>query len=353
MEAEKEIKSFLNEWKPRIDREMEKCFPRKADKKWTEKVFGKPLFEFDEESINKSLNEPIWEFLDRGGKRWRPVLMLLVNEAFGGNPEKILEFACLPEMVHNGTIMVDDVEDDSDLRRGTPCTHKIYGTDIAINAGNMLYFAPLLPLTESGLSEKKKNRAFEIYVQALLELSVGQGLDIYWHKGKKEPSEKEYLQMVAFKTGTLARFSAKLGAVLADAEKKEAEAAGKFASMIGVGFQIQDDILNIKPTGEWGKEFGDDINEGKRTLMVIHSFANAEKKDAERLKEILGMHTKDEKLIKEAVSLIEKTASIDYAREKAKELVKGAWKEIEPLLKESKAKKKLRAFADYLVERDC
>ncbi|NIV44480.1 MAG: polyprenyl synthetase family protein, partial [Gammaproteobacteria bacterium] len=97
----------------------------------------------------QAIAQPMWDFLERGGKRWRPALFLLVIEALGEDSEKFLDFAIIPEVIHNGTIMVDDVEDDSTFRRGKPCTHRIFGIDIAVNTGNAMYFLPLLTLIKN------------------------------------------------------------------------------------------------------------------------------------------------------------------------------------------------------------
>jgi len=241
------------------------------------------------------------------------------------------------------------------LRRGKPCLHLIFNVDLAINAGNALCFLPLLALRDrrDSIPEKTLIRAYELYSQEMVNLHFGQGFDIWWHSGKKEPSTDEYLQMCAYKTGTLARLSSKLSALVSGANDEQIEAIGRFAESVGVGFQIQDDILNLE--GEKfaeSKGVGEDIHEGKRTLMVIHCLKNAPAASARRLTEILGMHTNDESLIREAIGIIRSTGSMDFAREKAREMVQAAWREMEPLLPDSLAKRKLKAFARFLVERD-
>ena len=251
--------------------------------------------------------------------------------------------------------MVDDIEDNSDNRRGKPCIHKIYGNDVAINAGNAMYFLPLLVLMRNRkkFSEKTLLDAYEICSQEMINISYGQGLDIAWHNApESKVSEKQYLQMCAFKTGTLARMAAKFGALFAGAKEKEIEIAGEFAEAIGIAFQIQDDILNLAGNEkEYGKEIGGDISEGKRTLILIHALENASEIKRKRLVEILKKHTKKQVEIREAIKIIEETGSIDYARTYARKMVENAWKKFEGVLKDSEAKKKLKLFADYLIER--
>ena len=356
---EGKIVEFLKSEKSEIDRIIEKYLPRKVTPQWLELVFGKPRYAYSLESTQYSLIDPLWDFLDRGGKRWRPILFLLIYEALGGEKNSIIkELVIIPELIHNGSIIVDDIEDKGELRRGKPCLHKIFGEDIAINAGNFLYFFPMIFLEKNKhkLSERQINKFYEIYIQEMINIHFGQGTDIYWHKGKaKEINEDEYLQMCAYKTGCLARMSAKIAAVCANASDEVIERVGKVAEAIGVAFQIQDDILDISLKGKdreaFGKSFGNDIKEGKRTLMVIYTLQKASREERERLIEILDKNENTEEEIIEAIEILEKHNSLDYARKKARKIVEDAWKEAEPLLKENEAKNLLREFVYYLIER--
>ncbi len=285
-------------------------------------------------------------------------MFLLVIEALGEDSKSFLDFAIIPEVIHNGTIMVDDVEDDSTFRRGKPCTHRIFGIDIAINTGNAMYFLPLLTLikNKNKLPPETFNKIYEIYTKEMINLSLGQAMDIAWHRGLANAdliTEAQYLQMCAYKTGTLARMAAKMAAVVANADENVVEKIGSFAEAVGVAFQIQDDILDLtsEEFAEKKGGRGQDITEGKRTLMVIRTMEKAEPSDGERLKEILEMHTSSQKLREEAIGIMQKYGSIDYAKQFARNLVQQSWKEVDRLLPPSDAKEKLRAFAEYLVER--
>ncbi|MFH1247122.1 MAG: polyprenyl synthetase family protein [Candidatus Micrarchaeota archaeon] len=350
-----DIKKLLESRKAEIDEKIAEFVPKQLNKQTLEKTCGKPHYAYDIETASKAVNEPIWDLLGRGGKRWRPVLFLLAHEAFGGKPENVMDFVVIPEVVHNGTLIVDDCEDSSELRRGKPCIHKIYGVDVAINAGNAMYYLPLLALMKNKNKFPKEIiiKAYEIYSQEMINLSYGQGMDIWWHRGNKhDVSEDEYLQMCAYKTGTLARMAAKLGALFAGANNAQLEAIGKFAEGLGIGFQIQDDILNL--VGEEfskGKGVGEDIHEGKRTLIAIHALKNASKKDADRLRAILLSHPSDEKTILEAIEIMKKCGSFEYAKQRGDEIVSTAWDELNPLLKPSQAKDALKALAEYGLQR--
>jgi geranylgeranyl pyrophosphate synthase len=358
MDVNFKIEKFLEEKAKVIDKVIEKYIPKKFDKYSLIFELNPPSYECSLDALNKAVAEPLWEFLERGGKRWRPALFLLVCEALGGSPDEFLDFAIIPEIIHNGTLMIDDVEDQSDFRRGKPCTHRLFGTDIAINLGNAMYYMPLLTLIKNRdrLSAEKRSRIYEIYVQEMINLSLGQATDIAWHRGlvkADEITENQYFQMCLYKTGTLARMAAKMAAVLAGASDEIVEEMGNFAGTVGVAFQIQDDILDLVG-GEFAEKkggIGKDITEGKRTLMLIHALKNAKPIDKKRLMEIINMHTTDQKLKNEAINIMKKYGSIDYAKEYARNMVKETWAKIEKLLSPSEAKEKLRAFANYLVER--
>lgn len=354
-----DIEKFLEEKAALIDQAIEKYIPRKFSEKTILFRLNPPQYTHNLDALNKAIAEPIWEFLDRGGKRWRPTLFLLICEALGKNPQDYVDFAIIPEVIHNGTLMIDDIEDSSEFRRGKPCTYRIYGLDIAINAGNAMYYLPLLPLIEkkSQIGPEKLGKIYEIYVQEMISISLGQAADITWHRGLADADkidEKDYLQMCAYKTGTLARMAAKIASVLADANDEVVEKLGRFAESIGVAFQMQDDILDLT-----SKEFekkkggrGQDITEGKRSLIVIYTLKKANVKDKKRLIEILNMHTSDQKLRDEAITIMKKYNSITFVKQFARNIVQKSWREAEKSLPASKGKEKLKAFAEFLIERN-
>jgi geranylgeranyl pyrophosphate synthase len=148
--------------------------------------------------------------------------------------------------------------------------------------------------------------------------------------------------------------AAKIAAVLAGATEELVEKVGRFAESIGVAFQIQDDVLDL--TGKEGFAenkggVGLDITEGKRSLIVINTLKTARAKDAKRLVEILRMHSSSQKLRDEAIAIMQRYGSIEYAKQFAKGLVQESWREVERLLSPSEAKEKLKAFAEFLIER--
>jgi len=353
------IEKFLEEKAPLIDKAIEKYIPRNFSKDAVLFKVNPPMYSYNLEPLNKAVAEPIWDMLDRGGKRWRPALFLLICEALGKGSDCCLDFSIIPEVIHNGTLIIDDIEDSSKLRRGKPCTYKIFQIDIAVNAGNAMYYLPLLPLMaqKAKLTPEMQRDIYEVYVQEMINLSMGQAMDIAWHRGianADKLGEEDYLQMCAYKTGTLARMAAKIAAVLVGANKPLVEKLGRFAESIGVAFQMQDDILDV--TGvEFAKKkggVGQDITEGKRSLMVIYTLKKANSADKKRLLEILNMHTSDQALRDEAIVLMQKYHAIEHVKRTAERIVQESWSETEKLLPTPQAKEKLKQFAEFLIKRN-
>jgi geranylgeranyl pyrophosphate synthase len=352
------VEEFLEEKAVLIDKTIEKYIPRVFTENALLFKLIPPRYAYNLETLNKTIADPIWEFLDRGGKRWRPALFLLISEALGKGSNELVDFAIIPEVIHNGTLMVDDIEDASDVRRGKPCTHKIYGVDIAINAGNAMYYLPLLPLIKNGdkVRVEQLRMIYEIYSEEMINISLGQAMDIAWHRGLANAdslSEEDYLQMCAYKTGTLARMSARMAAVLSEAEEDLVNKLGRFAESIGIAFQMQDDVLDLSGESFVEKKggLGKDITEGKRSLIVIHTLRVAKAEDRKRLLEILNMHTSDQELKDEVISIMKKYDSLEYVGKCADRIVTESWKEVEGLLPSSPAKERLKDFAEFLVKR--
>jgi geranylgeranyl pyrophosphate synthase len=302
--------------------------------------------------------KPAWYLLSLGGKRWRPTLMLLVIEALGKNPDEYVEFAMIPEVAHNATLVHDDIEDSSETRRGAPAVHMKYGVDVALNLGDFLFYFPVVALLDSKkLTGEVKNKVLSIYVREMLRVTTGQATDIAWHNSMIDPSritEDNYLEMVYDKTGVLASMACQMAGALCGADDKMIADLGLFGATIGVAFQLQDDVLNLyesKVSSSKGG-VGEDITEGKITMLVIHALQKADEKDRQRLQEILKMHTRDRSLISDAIAIITKYKARGYSERLQEKIVKEAWSRIEKKLPESKAKGRLSQLSEFLIERN-
>jgi len=260
----------------KIETELKLWLPETADSVWVKKIFSGIEGKISADSI-QLLTAPLTDMLFRGGKRWRPLLMTLVCETLGGG-DCAVQLSPLVEFCHNASMIHDDIEDESDIRRGKPTVHKIYGVDTAVNSGSFFYFLSLSCIDSCNL--KNKELFYSLWADCIRKLHLGQAMDIYWHRNiSVVPLIDEYYSMCRMKTGSLARLAVELGAYAADAPREAAQVLGEAAEMMGVGFQILDDVKNLT-TGIPGKKRGDDVVEGKKSLPVLlflHKYP--EKKD--------------------------------------------------------------------------
>jgi octaprenyl-diphosphate synthase len=259
----------------KIEAVLRTWLPESPDAGWNERVFSlSPESPPDIAPLVKSLSLPDYDLVNRGGKRWRPLLMTLVCEALGGG-ERALPLTPLVEFSHNASLIHDDIEDDSVERRGEPAVHTRYGLDTAINSGSFLYFLPLACVTAWDAPPELKNTVYRIWGEHIRRLHLGQAMDIAWHRDPALlPGLEEYDLMCRLKTGSLASLAAVLGVVAAQEPKfQEKESSlirnlGLSAEKLGMGFQIMDDVKNLT-TGNAGKQRGDDVVEGKKSLPVL------------------------------------------------------------------------------------
>lgn len=241
--------------------------PASPGRDWIELCFG------DVPAVVRGVHfaplvDPCRDLLNRGGKRWRPLLMVLACELAGGG-ERAYALTPIVEFAHTASLIHDDLEDRSDERRGKPAIHLTYGEDTAINSAAWLYFYAQSVIDAFPSSDSLKLILYRTVTRELRRLHLGQAMDISWHRDNAiVPSRAEYEAMVTLKTGTLSRMAGELGMLAAGKDSGEAGDFGALCAAIGVGFQVIDDVRNLK-TGNPGKKRGDDIVEGKKSLPVI------------------------------------------------------------------------------------
>ena len=291
-------------------------------------------------------------YIKLGGKRIRPALSILTSLAFNGHIKDVLRPAAIIELFHNFTLIHDDIEDNSLLRRGEPTLHISHGIPIALNSGDALYTLIWIEIINLDLPVTKLIELQKRYVVTFKRLVEGQGIELSWHRQRIfSLGENEYLSMISGKTSALMGLSCELGAFIAGKDKKTQEELRNFGECIGMAFQIQDDVLNL--TGnldEYKKEIGGDITEGKRTLLVIHALSNADESDRSFILSCLNSNTSDQDKIKKCIQLLSKYGSIDYARKKAELLVNEAKKHLF-CLPPSKFRDELFKISDFVVSR--
>ena len=300
---------------------------------WTPDSFG-TLPEGAASTYIDKLIEPNHALIQLGGKRWRPLLMILcykmasqMTKANGGSPalseEQTYSITPLIEFVHTASLIHDDIEDKADLRRGKPAAHITYGLDTALNAASWLYFEAPVCINQLDAPDALKLKLYKTYTKELRRLHLGQAMDIYWHRTPEcFPEQEEYLAMVKCKTGTLASLAAKLGCIAGGLSTEEAEKFGGIAADIGIGFQIIDDVINLT-TGNPGKKRGDDIVEGKKSLPVLmHTAEHPEdKQKIAAFMQTAAAQGIDSPAVEECIAVLEKGGCIKKAAERGRLLI--------------------------------
>lgn len=282
--------------------------------------------------------------LDAGGKRLRPSALLLAVEAAGGKPENVMPAAVAIELIHNFTLIHDDIMDEADLRRGLATVHKKWGVPEAIVAGDALYSKSFEILSTTKSEPQRLVESLELMSKTCTDICEGQWMDMNFQT-RKDVTEEEYLRMVEKKTAVLFASALKMGAVLSGANREVVRALWDFGRFTGIGFQIYDDVIDlITPEEILGKAQGGDIIEGKRTLIMIHALSKGASIEA------LGKSNATRSEVSAAITALKESGSIDYAMNKALNFVERG-KSALKVLPDSEAKKNLIGLADYMIER--
>lgn len=253
----------------------------------------------------------------RGGKHLRGRFVLAATKAHGGDPARALAPAAALELFQNWVLVHDDVEDDSDVRRGAPALHRQVGAPVAINVGDAMHaymWALLLGLRgDAGFDADAIRSEFVRLIQRTAE---GQHLDLAWvHEGRFKVDEPDYLRMVTLKTSWYTVIGPLNLGAYASARPPD-PAFETYGARLGAAFQIRDDVLNLTPGVAIGKEFAGDLFEGKRTLVLAHLFAHATPDEAAEAEALLGRSRPDKrpKDVARLLALIELNGSLRHAQ---------------------------------------
>jgi geranylgeranyl diphosphate synthase type I len=293
---------------------------------------------------NDGLNCAMCYLLDAGGKRLRPAAMLFAAEAVGGQSENVLPAAVALELIHNFTLIHDDIMDEADIRRGIPSVHKKWGVPRAIIAGDALYSKAIEILLLAKSEPLRIIESLELLSHSCVEVCEGQWMDMNF-QGRNDVTEDEYLKMVEKKTAALIAASLKMGAILSGANKEISQSLWDFGRLAGMGFQIYDDVIDlITPEEILGKAQGGDIMEGKSTLIVINAFSKGVYLDT------LGKKNATRSEVATDITALKESGSIDYALNKAISFLEGG-KHALKILPDSNAKEMLIGLADYMIAR--
>lgn len=301
------------------------------------------------ESPNE-LYEPIRYIMSLGGKRLRPVLVLLSYQLFKDDPETILDQAIAVEVFHNFTLMHDDIMDDAPLRRGKATVHEKWNSSTAILSGDVMLVKAYDILLEAKGDLKSIIKAFNACAAGVCE---GQQLDMNF-ENEAVVSEATYINMIRLKTAVLLGFSLELGAMLAEADAKSAKALYDFGVDIGIGFQLKDDLLDVyADQDKFGKQVGGDIISNKKTFLLLKALelANAEQKKTLDH----WIHQKDFDAKEKVAAVTEVYDQIGIKAltlAKMNEYFEEGFKALNNIHAPEEKKAAIRSFAQYLIDRD-
>ncbi len=307
------------------------------------------------EDMDFYLYGPLRKFSDNGGKRHRPLICFAACIAVGGDASRAISAAAAIEHFHTAALIHDDIADEAELRRGEPCLYLTEGIGAAINMGDLgLQLVNGTVVKDPNLDDATKVRVLTELIDMTRRTIEGQALDIGWARdGRYDITPEDYLVMATCKT---AHYSGAvplaIGAIIGGGTETEIEGLRNYGLDTGLAFQIQDDLLNLVGKSESTKKgFRDDITEGKRTLVVVHALQNLEGADRARLVQILSSHTDSPAELEEAVAIMDKSGSIDYARNYAENLTSIAKNRLIDMIGPSPARDLLISMADWFVNR--
>ncbi len=230
----------------------------------------------------QSLYDPMKYVLDLGGKRIRPVLMLLSYNLWQENPEYILMPAIGLETYHNYTLLHDDLMDNADMRRGQPTVHRRWDANKAILSGDAMLVLAYQRMSQ--VPADKTRPVMDLFTETALEICEGQEYDMVFET-RSDVTEDEYIEMIRLKTSVLLACAMKTGAILANAPQYDADRLYHVGELLGLAFQLQDDLLDVYGDPKvFGKAIGGDITENKKTYMLINAFNRADSRQLKELK---------------------------------------------------------------------
>ena len=310
--------------------------------------------------LGRTLFAPVREITDRGGKSWRSYAALACCDVVEGDSRRFVQWLAMPELMHVGSLIVDDVQDRSTVRRGGPAAHLIYGEPLAINAGTAAYFVTQHLLQTGDVSPASKLVLYDLYFEAMRAGHAGQAIDLggvddlmesVVESGDTAELERRVLACHRLKTAAPAGALARMGAVAGGGSQAQIDAVGSFFEALGLAFQIVDDVLNLRGFKGDLKSRGEDLRNGTVTYPVAKAMACLSRDERATLWSRLSSRSDDDALVYGMVEKIEACGAMDECLSEARNLVEDAWTAAEPALADSTAKVMLRSFGWYVLER--
>lgn len=302
------------------------------------------------ERTPKSLYEPIRYVLSMGGKRIRPVLMLLGYNLYKEDTDKILMNAIALETYHNYTLLHDDLMDQADLRRGHETVHKKWDANTAILSGDSMLVLAYERMAQC--DSRHLADVLRLFTTTALEIGEGQQYDMEFET-RDDVREEEYIEMIRLKTSVLLACALKIGAILADASAEDADNLYKFGEQIGLAFQLQDDYLDVYGDSKvFGKKIGGDITSNKKTFMLINAFSHANEAQRQELEKWVNAKSFDREEKIAAVTRLYNEIGIDkMAQAKIAYYFEQSKKYLDAVQVPAERKEELQNYAQRMMKR--
>jgi geranylgeranyl diphosphate synthase, type II len=297
------------------------------------------------------LYAPIDYLMSLGGKRIRPLLVLIGNYLFSEDWQKNIKPALAMEIFHNFTLVHDDIMDNAPIRRGKPTVHEKWNRNIALLSGDVMLVCAYKQL--DFMEEKYFPTVLRKFHQCAIEVCEGQQFDMNFEK-LSAVTEAEYINMIRLKTAVLLGFSLELGAILGGADTENAKKLYDFGVNIGIGFQLKDDLLDVySDQAKFGKQVGGDIIANKKTFLLIKALENAKDESQIQLKHWLGKETFEaEEKVKAVMKIYDQLGIKQMTESKMNEYFEKAFRLLDEIQTDKTRKEILIAFTNDLLNRE-
>jgi octaprenyl-diphosphate synthase len=306
-----------------------------------------------EDQVRKNLDSSVAlvntvaaHILSSGGKRIRPLFVLLCARLCGYPGRDHLVLGSLVEFIHTATLLHDDVVDDADVRRGRRAARKVWGNQISILVGDYLYSRAICQIVDF------RNQSInEAMAEACRKMAEGEVLQLYYNGNPLMP-EPEYLRIIEHKTAGLIAAACKIGSIIGGATDDQQDTLFRFGQHLGIAFQLADDTLDYAANGDQlGKALGQDLRQGKATLPLLHLLQHCPEQDRQMIKDRMETRTLSQEDLHRILTLMQEYGSIAYAMDRAQAFVAAAKRDLDSF-EDGNPKRALSIAADYMVTRD-
>lgn len=312
--------------------------------------------------LHAALIDPVRYLIDAGGQRWRHGLMLLVVDVLGGDSEHFAPLAAAVEAIHTGSLVVDDVEDEADLRRGQPAAHHVFGIPLALNAATAAYFAFDTAIRATASHDAVLRTAlYETYLTALKAAHAGQALDLQGHGSEMDRAlscgdAEALLSCVRLthrlKSGAVVGASLRMAGQVTGAGEELCDALFAFGSAVGTAYQITDDVADLRGArraGKATKRIGEDLRNGKVTMPLAHAVTLLPREEAARMWGRVREASVDDPAVEKMRARLEECGALDACMTEADGLLTLTWRQLAPLLPASSRAELVPAMAKHIV----